>query len=366
MVDGPAATILVVDDQPENLAVMGELLASRYRVRVANSGERALAAAASEPRPDLILLDVLMPDMDGYEVLRRLRERPETVAVPVIFVTAMDGEDNEQLGFALGAADYIMKPIKPAILEARVQAHISLQQVTGALRRQNADLESEVRRRMRDNLIVQDVAMRALASLAETRDNETGNHIRRTQAYVETLAHRLSREADFSALRQPDLIDVIAKAAPLHDIGKVGIPDYILNKPGKLEAAEWEIMKTHAAIGAEAIANAMAGEDDHGPLAFFHVAMDIAQSHHEKWDGTGYPAGLAGADIPLAGRLMAVADVFDALITRRVYKPPFPHEQAAEMIRAGSGTQFDPALVTAFDACFDDFCAIAQRYRDAD
>ncbi len=357
-------TLLIVDDQPENLTVLGELLEPDYQVRIASSGKRALKAAVSLPRPDLILLDVMMPDMDGHEVLRRLRADPATRDIPVIFVTAMDEGRDEERGFELGAVDYITKPIKPAIVQARVRTQIQLKQAQDTLRIQNADLETEVRRRMRDNRIVEDVAMRALASLAETRDNETGNHIRRTQGYVELLARSLASTEKYKAALNVDTIDMLVKAAPLHDIGKVGIPDHILNKPGPLDPDEWQIMKQHTVIGANSIEHAMVGEADHTPLAFLHVAMDIAYSHHEKWDGSGYPDGIQGEAIPLAARLMALADVFDALISRRVYKPAFSYDEAKRIILEGRGSHFEPVLVDIFEERFDDFKAIALRFAD--
>ncbi|MCF8167559.1 MAG: response regulator [Rhodoferax sp.] len=359
-------TVLIVDDQPENLSVLGELLESDYTVRVAASGRRAIKAAASLPYPDLILLDVMMPEIDGHEVLRQLRANPITEAIPVVFVTAMDESHDEELGFKLGAVDYITKPIKPVIVLARVQTQIQLKQAQDKLRLHNADLETEIRRRMRDNRIVEDVAMRALASLAETRDNETGNHIRRTQGYVDLLARKLAERTPQSAALSLDAIEMLVKAAPLHDIGKVGIPDHILNKPGPLNSDEWTVMKRHTIIGARSIEHAMDGEADHSPLAFLHVAMEISHSHHEKWDGTGYPAGLRGEAIPLSARLMALADVFDALISRRVYKPAFSHERARSIIAEGRGSHFEPALVDIFLARFDDFQAIALRYSDDD
>ncbi len=358
------ATILVVDDMPENLAVLGELLQVSYRVRIANAGPRALAIAASAPRPDLILLDVMMPGMDGHEVLQRLRADPATRDIPVIFVTALDASTDEEHGFESGAVDYIAKPIKPAIVLARVRTQIELKRARDSLANQNVWLEAEVSRRMRENQIVQDVAMRAMASLAETRDNETGNHIRRTQGYVEILAHALAANPNYAALRRADIIDLVIKAAPLHDIGKVGIPDHILNKPGPLDPDEWRIMQTHTTMGAEAIEHAMAGEEDHTPLAFLHLAIDIAYSHHEKWDGSGYPVGLKGLAIPLPARLMAVADVYDALISRRVYKPPMTHDAAIVIIRDGRGSHFDPDIVDIFLACEEDISAIAIRYSD--
>lgn len=357
--------------------VLGELLQRDYRVRAANSGARALQVAASDPMPDLILLDVMMPGMDGYDVLRRLRAQESTRHIPVIFVTAMDASEDEELGLELGAVDYITKPIKPAVLLARVRAQLELKRAREWLQDKNAWLEREVARRMEEAHLIQDASIRALAGLAEARDLETGLHIRRTQRYVRALGQALRSHPRFSAFLQDDIIDLVAKAAPLHDIGKVGIPDHILLKPGKLTEAEYEVMKTHAAIGADAIEGAMRGElpepvlrpVPHSiaaelrqmPLAFLAVARDIARGHHERWDGTGYPDRLAGDDIPIAARLMSLADVFDALSSHRVYKPAFTFETSRDMVLAGRGTQFDPAVVDAFEARIDEFRDVHQH-----
>jgi putative two-component system response regulator len=297
-------------------------------------------------------------------VLELLRADPLTRNIPVIFVTAMDSDADEEKGLALGAVDFIHKPIKLAIVQARVRTQLELKAARDALRDRNLNLEIEVQRRMRENQIIQDVSMRALASLAETRDNETGNHIRRTQQYVELLARLLVDHPRFAGLRAVGIVDIIVKAAPLHDIGKVGIPDHILLKPGPLDPDEWRIMQTHTRLGADAIEAALIDEDAQAPLAFLHIAMDIAYSHHEKWDGSGYPERLQGEAIPLPARLKAVADVFDALISRRVYKQAMPLDQAAKIILAGRGRHFDPDIVDAFAANFADFVAIAERFTD--
>jgi putative two-component system response regulator len=355
-------TILVVDDTPENLGVMSALLRDDYRVKVAGSGERALQVAAAQPAPDLILLDVMMPGLDGHEVLRRLKAGAATRDIPVIFLTAMNEAEDEQVGLRLGAVDYISKPVRPAIVLARVHNHLQLKAARDALRHQNAWLEREVQRRTAQVVAIQDVTIRALASLAETRDNETGNHIRRTQHYVKALAERLRGHPRFAAALSDETIDLLFKSAPLHDIGKVGIPDRILLKPGPLDAAEFEQMKTHAALGREAIVQAEQGLG--AETAFLRCAKEIAHSHHERWDGSGYPQGLKGDAIPLAARLMALADVYDALISRRVYKPAFPHAQARATISAGRGSHFDPDVVDAFLAIEAEFMAIAARFAD--
>jgi putative two-component system response regulator len=376
--DAPAAppnrTILIVDDTPQNLTVLGELLQPLYHVRAATCGQRALRAAHSEPRPDLILLDVMMPEMDGYEVLRRLRADAASSDIPVIFITAMSAAEDEERGLELGAVDYITKPFNPAIVRARVHTQLELKHARDRLTQENDWLEREVARRMSENLLIQNLSMRALACLAEARDNETGHHIVRTQNYVELLAGHLAGHARFRTALHGERREMVIKAAPLHDIGKVGIPDAILLKPGKLSDEEFAIMKTHPLIGAEAIDKAMqqalAGADDGvveqaaGAFAFLRVAYEISLGHHERWDGSGYPFGLAGDAIPVSARLMALADVFDALISRRVYKPPMSLEQATGIIEQGRGSHFDPEVVDAFLACHDQFAAIAARFPD--
>jgi putative two-component system response regulator len=362
--DAPRKTVLIVDDAPENLFVLSEVLQTHYRVRAAANGERALQVSVSEPRPDIVLLDIMMPDMDGYAVLERLRANPATRDTPVIFVTAMSSVGDEERGLNLGAVDYITKPIQPAIVLARVRAQLELKQARDWLRDQNAFLESEIGRRMAENILIQDVSIRTLARLAEVRDPETGNHILRTQGYVRTLAEHLSAHPRFAAALTPAYIDNLAKSAPLHDIGKVGIPDHILLKPGKLTAEEFTIMKTHAKIGSDAIEKAE--QDAERPIAFLATAKEIAHWHHEKWDGNGYPDGLKGDAIPVSARLMAIADVFDALISRRVYKEPMPVDKATAIIVEGRGTHFDPDLVDAFLALRERFVKIAQRHSDSE
>ena len=356
-------TILIVDDSPENLSVLNGLLQPAYQVLAATSGERALRVASGIPRPDLILLDVMMPGLDGYQIFDRLRAEPSTREIPVIFVTALDGKEAELHGLELGAVDYITKAIVPPVVLARINTQLELKRARDWLKDQNAFLEAEVARRMAENDLTQRVSIRALAHLAETRDPETGNHILRTQAYVNRLAGALRAHPRFSARLDERYVDLLTRSAPLHDIGKVGIPDYILLKPGKLTPGEWEIMKTHARIGSDAIERAE--QDIEMPLDFLSAAKEIARWHHEKWDGSGYPDGLAGEAIPMSARLMALADVFDALISARVYKPAFPFDKARDIIAAGREQHFDPAVCDAFLDGFADFVAIAERYRDA-
>lgn len=358
-----ARTILIVDDVPENLAVLGELLCSAgYRVKAANSGLTALRYAVQPPRPDLILLDVMMPMMDGYEVLSRLLADPASRDIPVIFLTALGDAGDEERGLELGAADYITKPIQPTVVLARVRTQLEAKLARDWLRNQNAFLEAEVARRMAENDQTQIVSIRALAHLAEIRDPETGNHILRTQSYVHLLAVRLAGHPRFAHLLSDRYIQLLTRSAPLHDIGKVGIPDHILQKPGKLTPEEWEVMKTHAVLGAEAIE--LAERDIEGRVEFLAQAKEIARWHHERWDGSGYPDGLSGDAIPISARLMALADVFDALISPRVYKLPMPFEAARDIIVAARGRHFDPDVADAFLNAFDDFVVVASRYRD--
>ena len=357
-------SVLVVDDSPDNLTLMSQLLKDTYQVKVANSGERALKIARAERPPDLILLDIMMPVMSGYEVCQELKSDPATADIPVIFLTAMTAAEDEKKGFDLGAVDYITKPISPPIVMARVKAHLHIKATADFLKDKAAFLESEVAKRTREIVAVQDVTTQALASLAETRDNETGNHIRRTQFYVRALAQKLSQDPRFAAELTPHQIEVIFKSAPLHDIGKVGIPDRILLKPGRLDPDEYEIMKMRAVLGKDAIAHAeqQLGTD----VEFLSCAKEIAWAHHERWDGKGYPRGLQANDIPLSARLMSVADVYDALISKRVYKEGMPHEKAMAIILEGRGTQFDPDAVDTFAEIAAEFQAIAARFGDTD
>lgn len=355
--------ILIVDDSADNLNILSELLRPLYRVLAANSGEGCLRVANSHPKPDLILLDVMMPGMDGYSVLTRIKDSPTTRDIPVVFLTALADAGDEERGLKLGAADYITKPIMPTVVLARVHTQLEAKMARDWLKDQNAALETEIAHRMAENDLTQRVSIRALAHLSETRDPETGNHILRTQGYVQLLANLLHRHPRFSATLDERYIDLLHRSAPLHDIGKVGIPDHILLKPGKLTPDEWEVMKTHARLGSDAIEQAE--RDIAMPLPFLALAKEIAHWHHEKWDGSGYPDGLAGEAIPVSARLMAIADVFDALICQRVYKHAFSYEEARSIISEGRGKHFDPDATDAFLTGFSAFTAIADRYRDA-
>ncbi len=355
-------TVLVVDDTPDNISIMCDLLKGLYHVKVAPSGEKALRIARSGAPLDLILLDIMMPDMDGYQVCRELKATPETRDIPVIFLTARRNIDDERRGLELGAVDYITKPISPPTVLARVQTHLNLKAASDFLKDKNLFLEREVERRAKDLRAVQEVTIMALASLAETRDNDTGNHLRRTQCYVKALAEKLKDHPRFSRDLTDANIALLFKSAPLHDIGKVGIPDRILLKPGPLEPEEFEVMKRHTLIGWGALESA---KKSLGTKAeFLRLAEEVALSHHERWDGTGYPGRLAGDAIPVSARLMAVADFYDALISWRVYRPGLPHEKVVGMISEAKGTHFDPDVVDAFLELQDHFREIALRFTD--
>lgn len=361
---GPKGTVLVVDDTTDNLTTMAALLRDTCQVRVANSGEKALRIASSQSPPDLILLDILMPAMSGFEVCKALKSNAATRHIPIIFLTAMTAGEEERAGMEMGAVDFITKPVNPPILLARVATQLHVKAAADFLKDQNSYLEAEVTRRGRELAAIQDVAILAMASLAETRDNDTGNHIRRTQHYVKALAEYLRNHPSFRHFLDEATIDFIYKSAPLHDIGKVGIPDRILLKPGRLEPEEFEIMKTHCALGRDAIQHAEDQLDT--SVDFLRYAKEIAYSHQEKWDGSGYPLGLKGVEIPISARLMAVADVYDALISRRVYKEPMPHPRAVLIMAGGRGTHFDPDVSDAFLALSDRFHEIAQQFADSD
>jgi putative two-component system response regulator len=356
--------VLVVDDTADNLSLMAALLKDTYRVKVANSGEKALKIVQGDSPPDLILLDIMMPGMSGYEVCQLLKSSDATRCIPIIFLTAMTAVEDEKKGLELGAADFITKPISPPIVMARVATQLQVKAAADFLRDQNAYLENEVAKRTAELSAVQDVTIMAMASLAETRDSDTGNHIRRTQYYVKVLAEKLSTHPRFRSYLTTSAIDTLFKSAPLHDIGKVGIPDRILLKPGKFTPEEFEIMKSHTTLGRDAIVRAE--QQLNLKVDFLNCAKEIAYFHQEKWDGSGYPTGASGDAIPISARLMALADVYDALISRRVYKEGMPHERAAAIIVEGRGTHFDPDMVDAFVDLQDEFRAIALQYADTD
>ena len=350
-------TVLVVDDTPENLSVLSGVLRNDYTVRAAPSGERALQIAFGDTPPDLILLDIMMPEMDGYEVLRRLQADARTSAIPVLFVTAKDQTEDEQYGLDLGAVDYITKPVSPAIVLARVRTHLLLAEARDFLKDEKRGLERQLG-------TIQNVAIHAFASMAETRDDETVSHNLRMQHYVKLLAEKLRNHPRFSGVLTDEVIDLLFRSVPLHDIGKVGVPDRVLLKQGALDDEEFEVMKTHTTIGYDAIVRAQSVLGADGE--FLKYAKEMAHSHHEKWDGSGYPLGLRGEDIPISARLVALADAYDILISRRPHKPPIPHDETVQILLAAKGTHFDPDIFDAFMQAQQEFRDIAARHPDSE
>lgn len=354
-------TILVVDDTPANLALLNSFLKDCYRVQLASSGLKALQLIKTTP-PDLVLLDVMMPEMDGYEVCRRLKSEPATRQLPVLFLTAKTDPEEEERGLAVGAVDFIHKPISLPIVAARIKTHLQIKAWQDFLQDQNAWLQREVERRFSEINHLQDASIFVMISLAEFRDECTGNHIRRTQEYVRLLAQEMVGKEKYADVLVDGQVELIVKSAPLHDIGKIAIPDEILLKPGKLTEGEFETMKAHAERGYEILTRAGEHMGDLGE--FLSIARDIARYHHERWDGTGYPAGLAGESIPFAARLMAVADVLDALLSKRPYKDPMPFDQAVSIIVEGKGSQFDPDVVDCFLSIRASLKEIVDRWTD--
>jgi len=339
---GPAQqTILIVDDTPDNIDVLAEVLAPHYLIKIALNGEKALKIAAGEHKPDLILLDIMMPGISGYDVCQRLKRNSDTHGIPIIFVTAMNEKEDEKKGLEMGAVDYITKPISPAIVLARVRTHLALYDQTRELERLVALRTAELEK-TRGQII------RRLGRAAEFKDNETGNHVIRMSHYARLIAQA-------SGMRAAS-VDILFHAAPMHDVGKIGIPDNILLKPGKLDEVEWEVMRQHPAMGAEII-----GEHKDELL---QAARCVAITHHEKWDGSGYPNGLKGEEIPIFGRIVAVADVFDALTTVRPYKKAWTVEAALQMIEEGAGKHFDPGLMPAFKAALPQMLKIKEQYSE--
>lgn len=354
-------TILIVDDTPEHIEILMQCLRQEYATKVALDGENALQLANTDPMPDLILLDVIMPGaMDGYEVCARLKANGITRDIPVIFTTALGSAQDESHGFALGAVDYISKPFNPALVKARVKTHIELKSYRDSL-------EMQVRERTRELALTQDATIYGLGILAEFRDTETGMHIRRTQTYIEMLARHLQNNPKFRGYFDETTIRLLVKSAPLHDIGKVGVPDHILRKPGPLTVAEFAEIKKHTTFGREVVDQIEAGMHDKTASEFLHFAKEVTYTHHECWNGNGYH-GLKGEEIPVSGRLMALADIYDALTSKRVYKAALPHEDAFRIITEGDGrtqpVHFDPEVLQAFIDIGEDFRAVSEKWRD--
>lgn len=352
---------MLVDDTPANLKLLEQMLKKRgYHTAAFPSGAMALRAAAKNP-PDLILLDIMMPGMSGFEVCRQLKEDEALKEIPVLFISALDDSTNKVEAFSHGGVDYVTKPFQKEEVLARVNTHLRLRRMQRELRQHNLYLKDLVREQVQEISDSQLATIIAVSKLAEHRDDETGQHINRTRTFCRRLAEQLQACPDFEEEITDEFIDNIYYAAPLHDIGKVGIPDSILLKPGKLTAEEFEIAKTHVQIGVRTLETVQKQYPKNG---FIEIGVALTGTHHEKWDGSGYPNGLAGKEIPLSGRIKALAEVYDALRSKRPYKEPFSHEKSCRIIREGKGTHFDPAVVDAFDAIEHEFDEIGERLRD--
>lgn len=337
--------ILVVDDDKTNLIRAQKLLTPQYRIAASNSGNAALKYL-EEHRPALILLDINMPDMDGFEVMEQLRRNGKTVNIPVIFLTADNLAETEVKCFQMGAMDYVTKPFVPDILLSRVAKTIELDQYRHNLEQMVQEQAEKITEDARRLNMIQDSVIVGMANLIESRDGSTGKHVKNTQMYVRMIAGELYKRQLFSGELTEEYIQDLSKAAPLHDVGKIKVPDAILQKPGKLTPEEFEEMKLHTTYSRRIIKTIIGDiEDEH----YVRIVEDIAMYHHERWDGTGYPAGLTGDGIPLSARIMAVADVFDALYEERCYKPPVrPVERIMQIMAEGRGTQFDPVIIDVF------------------
>lgn len=340
MADKP--TVLIVDDTPENLDVLTGLLKHQFKVKAAKSGVTAIKLAQINPKPDLILLDIMMPDVDGYEVCQILKSQPNTAHIPIIFVTAKISPEDEVKGLSLGAVDYITKPINPAIALQRVQTHLSLYDHQQALYLKVKEQTEEINHSKVE-------MVKRLGRAAEYKDNETGMHVLRMSYYCHVLALACGMTLEDA--------DTLREAAPMHDIGKIGIPDAVLLKPGKLDSKEWEVMQTHVNIGVDILGDTSGSK-------LLEMAADVAQCHHEKWNGKGYPNGLSKEAIPLVARIAAIADVFDALTSERPYKQAWSVERTVELLKEEKSNHFDPDLVDLFIENLPEILEIKARFKD--
>jgi putative two-component system response regulator len=358
--NGPG-TIMVVDDTPDNLRLLSEMLTDRgYRVRAFPGGELALRAAAKDP-PDAMLLDVDMPSMTGYEVCRRLKADARLSDIPVLFISALHDTEAKVSAFEHGAQDYITKPFRFEEVDARIKTHLKIRGLQLELEAHNQHLEKLVAAQIQEISDSQFATILAMAKLAESRDDDTGHHIERVRIYSKMLAKTIAERSDGPSAIDEQFVQTIFHAAPLHDIGKVAIPDAILLKQGKLTPEEFEVIKTHAMRGAETLEAVL---KSYPKNYLIRMGVDIARHHHEKWNGSGYPDHLASESIPVSARIVALADVYDALCSKRPYKEPFSHEKAVGIIGSESGKHFDPALVEAFLGREAEFASIREELND--
>ena len=344
--------ILIVDDNPENLHLLANaLLSEGYLVRAAPNGEMAITMAMNET-PDLVIMDINMPDMDGYQVCDHFKAQPTLKSVPIIFLSAMQDTDAKVLAFNHGGVDYATKPFIFEELLARVSTHIELHQLQQDLELRNESLNQTIFAQQQEISAAQLSTIVALAKLAESRDDDTGLHIDRVGSFSRRLAQAAQNHSNRNAELDDHYVEMIYHASALHDIGKVGIADAILQKPGKLNSDEFDIMKTHPTIGFQTLETIVKSYPNNQMVG---MGSDIAKSHHEKWNGSGYPEGLSGEAIPVSARIVAIADVYDALRSKRPYKTPFSHQQAVDIILEGRGVHFDPELIRLFESIHHEF-----------
>jgi len=352
---------MVVDDTPENLTLMQFMLEAKgYNVIAFISSLEALAEASKAP-PDLFILDVTMPEMDGFELCEKIKANAEMCDIPVIFISGLSNDEEKVRGFSRGGVDYVTKPFKVGEVLARVKTHLGLRFMQRELVRHSMHLEELVQEKIHEISDAQLATIIALATLAESRDDTTGRHIERTQDFCRALAEQLRKKPKYAHEIDDAFVNNIYFAAPLHDIGKVGIPDSILLKPGKLTSEEFIVMKGHVTIGMKTLESIRQRYPDN---VYLNMGIQLTSYHHEKWDGSGYPEGLAKTSIPLCARIMALADVYDALRSRRPYKPPFTHEVACNIIFDSSGSHFDPDVVEAFKEIHDYLLCIRDKLHD--
>jgi len=355
MADLQKKTIVAVDDSPSNIQIIVSTLRADYNVRPFTSGRECVEYFAKGQTCDLILLDIEMPEFNGFDTIRMLKSMPQCKKIPVVFLTGVVDTESEVEGFSLGAVDYIYKPVNPVLVKKRIEVHLALEEYSN-------NLELLVDRKTATIEKLSDVTISTIVSVIGSRDNETSGHVNRTSAYIVALSQALRSRGMYTDELTDDSIAQLKRSAPLHDVGKVGIKDAILNKPGKLTDEEFDAMKLHTTIGGEAFREARVKMNE---ASFLDLAEQLARSHHEKWNGLGYPEGLSGLEIPLSARIMAIADVYDALISERPYKEPFPHETAVKIIMEGSGSHFEPAIAEAFLSVEQEFDRIAQIFHDA-
>jgi putative two-component system response regulator len=339
------AKVIVVDDTPANLELLTEMLKIQgYSVTPASSGKIAIQHAKDNP-PDLIILDINMPEMNGYEVCKVLKSDNNLADIPVIFISALSDTSEKLEAFSIGGVDFITKPFHIEEVYARVATHLKLHRLQLEVEKYNEKLEKVVEDQVKEIVESQMATIFAVAKLAESRDDDIGRHLERTQLICRAIAFKLSMQKEYNTLITRNYVDNIYYACPLHDIGKVAIPDKILLKPGKLTPEEFEVMKTHAVLGAETLSKVL---DNYPNNHFIKMGIAIARSHHERWDGRGYPDGLAKNNIPLSARIMSIVDVYEAIRSKRCYKPALPHNETCEILLKGSGSQFDPNITSAF------------------